>query len=76
MGKKLREVIQKWHTIGEIKPVDGDRPFTGVILGDEEVLRVNEEASWEIDRVFTDYRWDEKPHEVFVVVFKRKEEAT
>ena len=73
MGDECREVNQKWHSIREFTPSDDRFPFTSVTIDEDEVFAVNKESSWEIDRVFTDYRWDSMPHEVFVVVFKRKE---
>ena len=75
MDKKWREVNQKFHSISEMTPIDAKVPFTKVEISGEEVLAVNQLSSWEIDRIFTDYRWDDRPHEVFVVVFKRKEEG-
>ena len=74
MDKKWREINPKPHSIMEIDPIDAKSPFTKVEISGEEVLTVNQLSSWEIDRIFTDYRWDDRPHEVFVVVFKRKEE--
>jgi hypothetical protein len=72
MDKKWSEPNQKSHSITEITPTEF--PFTKVEISGEEVLTVNQLSSWEIDRIFTDYRWNDRPHEVFIVVFKRKEE--
>ena len=74
MSKKCHEVKQKYHSINEITPIDAKCPFTKVEISGEEVLTVNQLSSWEIDRIFTDYRWFDRPHELFVVVFKRKAE--
>ena len=74
MDKKWHEVTPKFHSINEIFPLDTKFPFTKVEISGEEVLAVNQLSSWEIDRIFTDYRWDDKPHEVFIVVLKHKEE--
>ena len=72
----MREVNEKFHTIDEISPRDGDPAFTAVFIGGEEVLKVNQDSSWEVERVLTDFAFRRKNHEVLVVVFKRKEEAT
>lgn len=72
MDKKRSEPNQKSHSIVEISPTEF--PFTKVEISGEEVLTVNQLCSWEIERIFTDYRWNDRPHEVFIVVFKRKEE--
>ena len=52
---------------------DFSQPVTAVTIGGEEVLKVNAEASWEIERVFTDYHPDDTHHEALVVVFRRKD---
>lgn len=75
MNKNWHEVNQKSYSINEITPIDAKFPFAKIEVGGEEVLTVNQLSSWKIDRTFIDYRLDDKPHEVFVVVFKRKEEG-
>ena len=75
MDEKWREINPKPHSIMEINPIDADESLINKVeISGEEVLTVNQLSSWKIDRIFTDYRWDDRPHEVFVVVFKRKEE--
>lgn len=73
MEDNCYEVIQKCHSICELIPSDKKFPFTKVEISGEEVLTVNQSSSWEIEKIFTDYRFDDKPHETFMVVFRHKE---
>ena len=55
-----------------LKEITCDDPVTRVIIGGDEVMSVNQDSDWEIDRIFTDYKvgYD---HKELIVVFKRKE---
>ena len=64
-------LIEKVHSIEEVIPDKKELPAINVKVCGEDVLAVNPGCSWELDRVFVDYMI-EKPHEVFIAVFKRK----
>lgn len=64
---------KQYHTIVELSPSSQGSPFTKVVVSGEEVLSVNVESAWEIDRIFTDLYRD--PHGILVVAFKRKEKT-
>lgn len=55
-----------------INKITCSSPVTKVIVSGDEVMRVNPESAWEVDNILVDYSADENPHEVLVVVFKRK----
>ena len=67
--------IEKLHMIDEISPSNSGKPFTKIIISDDEVMSVNPESAWEVDRIYTDYA-PKNEHEELIVVFKRKEEQT
>lgn len=69
MGKP----VEKFHTIDEITSGNPDNPFTKIIVSGDEILSVNPQSKWRIERIFTDYCFDHKPHETLIVEFKRKE---
>ena len=75
-GFKLRsetqDVNQERHSICEITSNDEDRPFTGVTISGDEIMRVNKDSAWEVKKIYTDYAWN-RNHEELVVVFGRKE---
>lgn len=49
-----------------------DDPITRIIISDDEVMKVNPDSAWEVDRIYTDYApWNE--HKELIVVFRRKE---
>lgn len=61
--KTDRKMIQRVSPTNE--------PFTKIYVGDEEVLTMPKESSWEIQRVLLDF-W--QPCEELIIVFKKKEE--
>lgn len=65
-------IIQNTYSIEEVIPEKKEQPVFNIRVEGEEVLTVNTDCSWEVDRVFVDETIG-TPHEVLVVVFKRKE---
>ena len=64
-------MTEKTHIIKEIVADN----ITGVKIDGEEIVRVNQDCSWEIDKVLTDYCSCDERHEMLVVAFKRKKEG-
>lgn len=65
--------LEKFHSINEISPSNPKEPFTKIIISDDEVMSVNPESAWKVDRIYTDYVLKNE-HKELIVVFKRKEE--
>lgn len=64
-------ITENTHFLNEITC---DDPVTRVIIGGDEVMSVNPDSDWEIDRIFTDYKVGYN-HKELIVVFKRKGET-
>ena len=67
-------IIQKSYSIEEVIPEQKETPVYNIRVSGEEVLTVNTDCSWEVDRVFVDNVVGVE-HEVLVVVFRRKKEG-
>lgn len=66
---------QTRHSICEITREENDSPWKYIVMEDEELFRVNKNASWEIEKVYTDYRAGKEPHKSLVVILGRKEKT-
>lgn len=49
-----------------------DEPITRVVISGDEVVTVNPDSAWEINRVYTDYTYMGEPHKELIVVFTPK----
>lgn len=67
-----RPILPERHSIGKITPSDDGKPFKGISIGGDEIMRVNAESAWEIKKIYTDYACD-NDHNELIVVFGRKE---
>ena len=68
-------LTEKIYSIDEVVPAAEEKPVCYIQVCGEKVLEVNPDCAWDVDRVFVDYTVGDAPHEVLVVVFKRKEET-
>lgn len=54
-----------------LKEITCDDPITRIIISGDEVMTVNPDSAWEVDRIYTDYA-PRNEHKELIVVFKRK----
>ena len=62
-------IHEKNHFLNEIS---SDSHITKIIISDDEVMTVNPNSSWKVERIYTDYA-PRNEHKELIVVFKKKE---
>ena len=62
-------ITNKLHILDEAR---SDNDVTRVFVADDEIMQVNPDSAWEIDRVLSDYQWGNDLPTELIVVFKRK----
>lgn len=64
----MSTVHEKANLLNEISC---DEPITKITISDDDIMYVNPESEWEIDKIFTDYKTGD--HKELIVIFKHKE---